>query len=76
MAKRKGANINDTWSHIFNAIGSTVYSEIEKNGHYDITADRLREFSAEVSGPDVRNLAKFDKSAKLPDVFKLNTAGP
>lgn len=76
MAKRKGANINDTWSHIFNAIGSTVYSEIEKNGHYDITADRLREFSAEVSGPDVRNLAKFDKSAKLPDVFKLNTAEP
>ena len=73
MPRRKGANINLTWTHIFDQIGDEIRKQIESNGFYDITANQLRKFSAEVSGPDVRNLAKFDKMAKLPDVFKTST---
>ena len=70
MTRQKGDNVNQTWAHVFEKIGSQIIEQIESNGYYDITANSLRKLSHEVSGPDVRNLAKFDKRSKLPDVFK------
>lgn len=76
MARRKGANTNDTWSHIFDQIGTEILDAIDRDGFFDISADTLRNLSHEVSGPDVRNLAKFDKRADLPNVFKHEFNAP
>lgn len=64
------ANKNDVWQEIFDQIGQKIMHAIDGQGYYDITAGELKDFSNQLNGPDVRNLAKFDKSYSLPTPFK------
>ncbi|WP_172188301.1 type II restriction enzyme [Lentilactobacillus kribbianus] len=68
---KKRHNKNEVWSAIFDKLGSEILSSINsEQGYFDISADQIRYFSNELHGPDVRLLAKFDRSSALPDVFK------
>lgn len=61
---------NEVWQRIFDKSGDRILNSIEKRGYFDITAPELKQASNEIDGPDVRNLAKFDKSYSLPTPFK------
>lgn len=64
------ASKNEVWQKIFDRSGERIFDSIDSKGYFDITAPELKQASNEVDGPDVRNLAKFDKSYSLPDAFK------
>lgn len=64
------ANKNEVWQEIFDTNGRKIQEALEREGHFDITAPELKDFSNKLNGPDVRNLAKFDRSYSLPTPFK------
>lgn len=64
------ANKNDVWQRIFDTIGDEITESVDEKGYFDITAPELKDFSNQLNGPDVRNLAKFDRSYSLPTPFK------
>ncbi|WP_143461372.1 type II restriction enzyme [Levilactobacillus enshiensis] len=68
------ANKNEVWQEIFDIDGDKISDSLEKNGYFDITAPELKEFSNKLNGPDVRNLAKFDRSYSLPAPFKTGVS--
>lgn len=61
---------NDVWNLFFKQHRDKILRSIDKTGLYRVTAGALSDVSHSLSGPDVRNLTKFDRTAQLPDVFK------
>lgn len=55
------------WEDIFTDYN--ILEEIEKNGHFKITADQIRAYK------EPRLMAKFDFSKQLPEIFKENKLG-
>lgn len=70
----KKANKNDVWNQIFSDSYHEIKSALDSQGFYDITSDKLNSISKEMGGPDARNLAKFDSTIRLPEVFKRDEA--
>lgn len=62
-------NIKQAWQTIFDRY--KVVEAIKRDGHFDITADKLKA----VGGKEPRLMAKWDSSFSVPEIFTKNGLG-
>ncbi|MCT4382609.1 hypothetical protein EFM34_05090 [Leuconostoc suionicum] len=59
---------NTVWQEVLSMRANDM-KLLKSNGFFEITSMEVNQISKKMSGPDFRNLSKFDKKEDLPDVF-------
>ncbi|MCT4404608.1 hypothetical protein EFT43_06800 [Leuconostoc falkenbergense] len=62
---------NRVWEEVLSNRSDAIQS-LNHQGFFEITSQEVNRISKKISGPDFRNLSKFDKREDLPDVFVEN----